>query len=262
MNRFFIIIFLLAGVLVGLSNNSLAKQTEKEKLGLFGPVKKVIWIEKTANANSLHKSTEYIFAYNGLLIKKQEKDMIKNRVFETTFDDLERESGYLSNTTTAHFYIYNDAEKKYHVTALDSEASNTEKGILDSRGNIISREILWGPQNKVKLYTYEYDVDGKLIHARMSDETGSLALVMTMQYNANEQIVKEIYPAKAGDVVIAYEYDHKGLLTKVIDNLILGTRATVFTYQKMDGYGNWTSRTRQVEGKKIITVETREIEYF
>ncbi len=239
----FIIIFLLVGLFVGLSNISLAKQAEKKRLELLGPVKKVVWVEQMAGDNTPRKSAVYNFNDHGLLLKQQEIDLIRNRVFETTFDGMERECTYWSSIASAHIFIYNDAEKTYRVIYLDSDASYKEKGILDNRGNIIQRETILGTQNKPKLYTYEYDEAGKLIRARISDENGNLALAMTMQYNHREHVVKEIYPSKAGDVIIVYEYDHKGLLTKVTDNLTVGAKTTVFNYQEIDAYGNWISRT-------------------
>ncbi|MCL2598169.1 MAG: zinc ribbon domain-containing protein [Paludibacter sp.] len=294
----YVIVGLLIAVVVGyllFFNNSQANvNNDWGKFNLKGKVKSIVQNSYEVRSEN-DELTEKNKVYNGNLrdIKYWEYLYDEDELFEVGIDMdffLRNSSGFEVKFNTAgniDKYMFERAEILYKY---DEKGNKIEEHWTDSYRDFdffikyahnnngqISEANIWGTK-----IIYRYDNDGNLISVKPEVEDRENPFGITYTYNDDKKISKMNNDNKNGNVFLIFEYNDNGDVSKLKSELKDNNSfwSIIWTYKyEYDEKGNWTKRYEYAEkidlrmdyprdwlknlnGKKLILVTTREIQYY
>jgi hypothetical protein len=250
-------------ILISLANICLASQTQKEKLGLVGPIKVVTrHTQYFLNPSMLYYKEFY--TQNGHLERQVHEIKITEAIGEHSekfYDSKEREIKSTVSTT-----IYDSKKLKYITKNKGGDVYFF--GDLDAGGRKINHwGFLLGTKEPYLVDELKYDARGnKIERIYYRYGTNYIKNIETMKYDEKNRLISEEQRNLENDTIDEkkYTYDSDtGWLIKEIA-IINATKVKYeydYEYEDIDQYGNWRKMTRKIDGVEWSR-ETREIEYY
>lgn len=181
--------------------NHAAQEEEKSNLQVEDHYVLVSKVETNVSENEAREQTDYFYDEYGNLIREEYTDLTDPKYYGNivyTYD-------------SSHRLINWTSEGNWH------EYNNSCDYIYDANGNLIE----WKSSRNSITETYTYDANGNLIRTDVDRAGSSERSWIVYTYNANGQLELEEHDANTtyGVYDYVYEYDQKGRLIKLTDQL-------------------------------------------